>query len=255
MPLSTADQRNILNRLRTARNIVILSGAGLSAESGIPTFRDASNSLWTNIDPMAVASIDGFKQHPEKVWSWHQDMRKLFLDAGPNGGHDAIAQLEALLQPASLKVITQNIDGFHQSAGSSWVAEIHGSTSRVRCHRRCGYVSVWNDHAPHQCRVCGAPLRPDVVWFGEALDEMLFELAEETCESADIFFTVGTSGVVQPAASLATLAKNCGAMVIEVNPRETPHSVIADHVVRASATEFFESLCKAVKALKLRQLR
>lgn len=255
MTLSKSDQTAILEKLRTAKNIVVLSGAGLSAESGIPTFRDSNNSLWANIDPMAVASIDGFKQNPGKVWAWHEDMRKLFAGAGPNGGHDAISQLEALLQPATVKVITQNIDGFHQEAGSSWVAEIHGSTSRVRCHRRCGYVTAWDNKAPHQCPVCGAVTRPDVVWFGEALDAMLFELAEETAAGADVFFTVGTSGIVQPAASLATLAKNSGAMVIEVNPGETAHSVIADYSVRASANEFFQSLCKAIKAMKLRQLR
>lgn len=182
-------------------------------------------------------------------------MRKLFQNAGPNGGHEAIVQLEALLQPVSFRVITQNIDGLHQAAGSSWVAEIHGSTTRVRCHRSCGYFAAWEDNTPHQCPVCSAPARPDVVWFGEALDAMLFELAEETAESADVFFTVGTSGIVQPAASLATLAKNSGALVIEVNPGETPQSVIADYAVRASATEFFPSICMAIKAMKLRQLR
>lgn len=204
---------------------------------------------------MAVASIDGFRHDPGRVWAWHEEMRQRFRNSGPNGGHDAIAELETLLHPAKVKIITQNIDGFHQAAGSTWVAEIHGSTTRVRCHRRCGYVIQWDGVVPLQCPVCDAPTRPDVVWFGEALDEMLFDLAEETAETADVFFTVGTSGVVQPAASLSILAKNSGAMVIEVNPGETPHSVVADFAVRASATEFFKSLCKAVKAMKLRQVR
>lgn len=255
MPLSSSDQIAILERLRTARSVVILSGAGLSAESGIPTFRDASNSLWANTDPMAVASLVGFNQNPDKVWAWHTDMRNLFANAGPNGGHEAIALMEAVLQPAQLKVITQNIDGFHQAAGSSWVAEIHGSTTRIRCHRRCGYIDAWDDDAPQACPNCGAPVRPDVVWFGEALDESLFEVAAQAAEEADVFFTVGTSGVVQPAASLAGLASDSGAMVIEVNPGQTPHSAIADYTVRASATEFFQSLCKALKAMKLSQLR
>lgn len=255
MPLSSSDQTAILETLRTARSVVILSGAGLSAESGIPTFRDASNSLWANADPMAVASLDGFNQNPDKVWAWHTEMRNLFANAGPNRGHDAIALLEAILQPAQVKVITQNIDGFHQTAGSSWVAEIHGSTTRIRCHRRCGFIEAWDDDAPRSCPNCGAPVRPDVVWFGEALEESLFEAAAQAAEEADVFFTVGTSGIVQPAASLAGLASNSGAMVIEVNTGQTPHSVIADYTVRASATEFFQSLCKALKAMKLRQLR
>lgn len=255
MPLSKSDQITILEKLRSAKNIVILSGAGLSAESGIPTFRDSSNSLWANVEPMEVASLQGFLSNPDKVWAWHEDMRKLFANTSPNGGHEAIVQLEALLQPAKVKIITQNIDGFHQEAGSSWVAEIHGSTTRIRCHRRCGFVAAWDNNAPRKCPVCAAATRPDVVWFGEGLDEMLFELAEETAASADVFFTVGTSGIVQPAASLATLAKNCGAIVIEVNPGESNHAVIADYAVSASATEFFQSLCKAIKTMKLRQLR
>lgn len=248
-------QPEILERMRTAKRVVILSGAGLSAESGIPTFRDSSNSLWANVDPMAVASIDGFNQDPERVWAWHNEMRSLFSKAKPNPGHEGIALLEMLLQPATVKVITQNIDGFHQEAGSSWVLDIHGTTRRIRCHRRCGYVALWEDDAPHQCPICSAPVRPDVVWFGEALDEMLFNLAQETSEAADIFFSVGTSGVVQPAASLATIAKNSGAMVVEINPGDTPLSPIADFSVRATASDFFQTLCKAVRTLRLRQAR
>lgn len=255
MTLSTTDQAAILERLRTAKRIVFLTGAGLSAESGIPTFRDSNNSLWSNVDPMAVASIDGFNRNPERVWAWHEEMRRLFSDAGPNAGHEAIAQLEMLLQPAKIEVITQNIDGFHQDAGSSWVLEIHGTTKRIRCHRKCGFISLWEDDAPQQCPVCSGPVRPDVVWFGEGLDEMLFNLAQDSAEAADVFFAVGTSGVVQPAASLTTLAKNSGAMVIEVNPGETAQSMIADYSVRASASDFFQSLCTAVKKMKLRQVR
>jgi NAD-dependent deacetylase len=248
-------QPEILERLRSAKRVVIFSGAGLSAESGIPTFRDAQNSLWTNIDPMAVASIEGFRHDPEKVWAWHDNMRKLFANAGPNAGHEAIAQLEMLLQPAKVQIITQNIDGFHQEAGNTRVLEIHGTTRRIRCHRRCGYVAAWEGDAPHQCPVCSGPVRPDVVWFGEGLDEMLFNLAEEAAQVADIFFAVGTSGVVQPAASLTTLAKNFGAMVVEVNPGKTPQSVLADVCIRVSATEFFQSLTKAVRTMRLRQIR
>jgi len=137
------------------------------------------------------------------------------------------------------------------------VLRVESYCSKPRC---TAVAAVCRDEAvavnvPHNCPVCGAPVRPDVVWFGEALDGMLFELAEEASQTADVFFTVGTSGVVQPAASLAPLAKNHGAMVIEVNPGDTPHSVIADYTVRASATDFFQSLCKAIRAQKFRQLR
>ena len=240
----------ILDRLRSAKKIVFFTGAGVSAESGIPTFRDASNSLWANVDPMAVASIAGFNQDPERVWAWHDEMRKLFSGARPNAGHAAIAELEALLRPATVQVITQNIDGFHQEAGSSWVLEIHGAARRVRCHRRCGYVIPWEDDTPHQCPACAAPLRPDVVWFGEALDEALFALAQEAAENADVFFIVGASGIVYPAAGLVDTAKYAGAMVVEVNPGETPYTRIADYSVRTSSSEFFPSLCVALKKMR-----
>lgn len=246
---------DILERLQLAKRVVIFSGAGLSAESGIPTFRDSDNSLWANVDPMAVASIGGFNRDPEKVWAWHEDMRRRFALAKPNPGHEGIALLEMLLQPAKVQVITQNIDGFHQEAGSSCVLEIHGTARRVRCHRRCGYIAEWKDEAPRKCPVCAAPVRPDVVWFGEMLDETLFEAAQDITEAADIFFAVGTSGVVQPAASLATLASNSGAMVIEVNIGKTPLSRYADHTALTSASDFFQALCKAVRKMKLRQVR
>lgn len=246
MCLPSSRQTLILEQLRSAREIVFFTGAGLSAESGIPTFRDASNSLWANVDPMAVASIESFNRDPERVWAWHDEMRKLFSGAHPNAGHAAIAELEQLLLPARIRVITQNIDGFHQEAGSAWVLEIHGTARRVRCHRRCGYFSVWEDSTPHQCPSCGAPLRPDVVWFGEALDEALFTLAQETSREADVFFIVGTSGIVYPAADLAHIAKHAGAMVVEVNPGETSLAQIADHSVRASASDFLPSLCEAL---------
>lgn len=245
----------ILERLITVKKITLLTGAGLSAESGIPTFRVTQNSLWANIDPMAVASIDGFNKDPEKVWAWHDDMRKLFAGAKPNQGHEGIALLEMLLQPAKVQVITQNIDGFHQEAGSSLVLEIHGTTRQIVCSRECGYVAAWRDDSPRLCPVCGGRSRPNVVWFGEALNEMLFEAAEESCKTADIFFAVGTSGVVQPAAGLALLAGNSGAMTVEVNPGETPFSKFADHSIRASASEFFLELCSAVRSKRLRQLR
>jgi len=248
-------EAGILERLRTAKRVVVLSGAGLSAESGIPTFRDAESSLWSNVDPMAVASLDGFEKDPERVWAWHEEVRKTFAGAQPNPGHDGIALLEMLLQPATVQVITQNVDGFHQEAGSGRVLEIHGTTRRVRCHRRCGYVAVWEGDVPHRCPICSAAVRPDVVWFGETLDVMMFEHAEKAAQSADVFFVVGTSGVVRPAAGLATLSKNSGAMVVEVNPSDTPHSLVADYAVRESASHFFPSLCKAVRSMQLRQIR
>jgi NAD-dependent deacetylase len=255
MDMTQTDRTALLERIRSAKRVVIFSGAGLSAESGIPTFRDANNSLWANVDPMAVASIKAFKENPERVWAWHEEMRKMFSNSKPNPGHEAMSGLEMLLQPAKVQVITQNIDGFHQDAGNSWVLEIHGTTRDIRCHRNCGFIEHWSDISPRKCPVCGAPTRPSVVWFGESLDEARFDLATEAAEMADVFFVVGTSGMVQPAASLPIRAKNNGAMVVEVNPSTTPLSSKVNLKVRASASDFFPKLCKDISAMRLRQVR
>jgi len=237
---------DLLEPLARAGEVVVFTGAGLSADSGIPTFRDGSTGLWANIDPEEVASIEGFENNPDKVWAWHESMRSLFAEVQPNTGHEGIAALEALLPNARVTVITQNIDGLHQAAGSTRVLEIHGSVLRIRCHHHCGFVEHWpaGHAAPRRCPSCGAPARPDVVWFGEALDQDVFSLAAQATLDADVFFTVGTSAIVQPAASLAMAAKEYGALLIEVNPYETPFSVHADYAVRSGASEFFPALWK-----------
>ena len=240
--------RNLLIPLSRATKVVILSGAGLSAESGIPTFRDGATGLWANVDPDEVVSIDGFRRNPNRVWEWHKAMRDLFAEVRPNAGHTGIAALEQLLPKARISVITQNIDGLHQAAGSSRVLEIHGSALRVRCHRHCGFVAEWPAGQPgiRQCPSCGAPARPDVVWFGEALDSDLLSQAADASAEADIFFAVGTSSVVQPAASLAMLARDGGALVVEINPHETPFTEYADHSIRCGASQFFPALTDAL---------
>ena len=244
----------LLAPLAEAREIIIFSGAGLSADSGIPTFRDGATGLWANVDPLEVASIEGFENDPDKVWKWHQSMRALFATAKPNAGHSGISTLEQLLPDSRITVITQNIDGLHQAAGSTRVLEVHGSALRIRCHRHCGFVDSWDGHATtRRCPLCGAPVRPDVVWFGEALDEDTLAFAAEAACSADILFTVGTSAVIQPAASLPMLARENGALIVEVNPFETPFTEYASHSVRAGASEFFPALIAALAAISASQ--
>ena len=240
---------DLLQPLAQAREVVVFTGAGLSADSGIPTFRDGATGLWANIDPEEVVSIEGFERDPDKVWAWHESMRSLVADVCPNAGHDEIAELESLLPNARVTVVTQNIDGLHQAAGSTRVLEIHGSALRVRCHDHCGFVEAWEaGQTPHRrCPSCGAPARPDVVWFGEALDDEVFSLAAQATLDADVFFTVGTSAIIQPAASLAMAAKEYGALLIEVNPHETPFSEHADYSARIGASEFFPSLREALE--------
>lgn len=238
----------LLAPLSRATSVVVLSGAGLSADSGIPTFRDGATGLWANIDPDEVVSIDGFRRNPDKVWAWHQTMRDLFADVRPNAGHTGIAALESLLPNASVTIITQNIDGLHQAAGSTHVLELHGSALRVRCHRHCGFMTPWpvGQAGIRQCPGCGAAARPDVVWFGEALDSDVLSQAIDAASSADIFFSVGTSSVVQPAASLPVLARDGGALLVEVNPHETPCSDMSDWSIRAGASRFFPALTMAL---------
>jgi len=240
--------KSLLIPLAEAREVVILSGAGLSADSGIPTFRDGATGLWANIDPDEFVSIGGFQRNPEKVWAWHKAMRDLFAEVQPNAGHGGIATLEHLLPNARVTIITQNIDGLHQAAGSNRVLEIHGSALRVRCHRHCGFVEPWpvGSDGARQCPSCGAAARPDVVWFGESLDEDLISLAVDAAQSADVFFSVGTSSVIQPAASLSMMAKDSGALVVEVNPHETAFTEYADHSARTGASQFFPALVEAL---------
>jgi len=240
--------KSLLIPLAEAREVVILSGAGLSADSGIPTFRDGATGLWANIDPDEFVSIGGFQRNPEKVWAWHKAMRDLFAEVQPNAGHAGIATLEHLLPNARVTIITQNIDGLHQAAGSAHVLEIHGSALRVRCHRHCGFVEPWpvGYDGTRKCPACGALARPDVVWFGESLDEDLISLAVDASQSADVFFSVGTSSVIQPAASLSMMAKDSGALVVEVNPHETAFTDYADCSARTGASQFFPALVEAL---------
>ena len=235
---------DLLEPLVKARDVGILTGAGLSAESGVPTFRDGATGLWTNADPDSVASIKGFENGPEAVWAWHEAMHSICFNARPNAGHKGVASLEWLLPRARVTVITQNIDGLQQAAGSSRVLEIHGSALRVRCHQRCGFSIAWREvpMVSRQCPTCGAPARPDVVWFGEPLEGFQFSLAIKATLSADVFITIGTSASVYPAASLPLAAKENGALLIEVNPHETPITKHVDLSVRLGASDFFSEL-------------
>ena len=230
--------------LRRARRVVVFTGAGLSADSGIPTFRDGATGLWADVDPDEVASLEGFDRNPDKVWAWHEAMRALFAKAEPNAGHHGIVELARRLPEALVTVITQNIDGLHQAVGSRRVLEIHGSVQRVRCHQDCGYREDWHIDAVvlRRCPSCGAPTRPDVVWFGEALDDDVFANAIDAALEADVFISVGTSVIVQPSASLPMAAKQNGALIVEVNPHATPLSPFADHSVRSGASAFFAAL-------------
>ena len=245
MKTDRLELETIASLLRKAKEIVVFSGAGLSADSGIPTFRDGATGLWNNVDPDEVASIDGFLRRPQLVWNWLLQLKHLIDECSPNPGHLAIAQLESLCRDKQLTIITQNIDGYHARAGNAQVLEVHGTIHQVRCHRRCGFRTVWEESAvaPYPCPHCGAPVRPDLVLFGEMLDEEVFAAAEVRSLNADLFFCVGTSFPVQPAARLPLWAKYGGATVVEINPHPTPLSEAADYSLRSGASQFFAALC------------
>lgn len=217
-------------RLAQVKRLVVLTGAGVSKESGIPTFREAQDGLWARYDPMRMASREGFLQDPELVWAWYEHRFGMVEAAQPNPGHFAIAELEQIIP--STAVITQNIDGLHQLAGSGSVFELHGSIRRYKCldGRHTGFTraDLMGQGKPPRCPYCGDLLRPDVVWFGEYLPEAVLAAAYALSEQCDAILVVGTSGVVQPAASLPYVAARAGAAIIDVNPDRDEIARMAD---------------------------
>jgi NAD-dependent deacetylase len=222
----------VADRIRGASKIVFVTGAGISQESGIPTFR-GKDGYWRKYDAMSLATIEAFYENPKLVWEWYEDRRKNILAAKPNAGHIAIAKLAEYKDVA---VLTQNIDGLHQKAGSKNVYELHGSIIRIKC-TKCSFIEDMPesfDVLPPGCK-CGNILRPDVVWFGEPLSQDVWIDAIMHAQSCDVMIIVGTSLIVSPANSLPLYAKQNGATLIEVNPDPTPMSEHMDISVRDTA--------------------
>ena len=205
--------------LRRARHVVVLTGAGVSAESGLPTFRDALTGLWARHRPEDLATPEAFERDPGIVWAWYRMRREAALAAEPNSAHLALAKLEVLAPRFTL--VTQNVDGLHRRAGSRNVVELHGDLTRARCSREGVAVERWEEPVeggqPPRCEGCGAYLRPDVVWFGEQLPEKALNQAWASVYDCDLFLAVGTSNLVEPAASLPWLAAARGAVVGVIN--------------------------------------
>jgi NAD-dependent deacetylase len=235
-------------RLRSASRTVILTGAGVSEESGIPTFRDAQTGLWAKYDPLELATPDAFARNPKLVWQWYEWRRSLRREAKPNPGHYALATLEKFF--ARVVIVTQNIDGLHRVAGSRDVIELHGNLQRDKCARENVVIERASARATNEglfaCPNCGAYLRPDVVWFGETLPRDALERAFREAMQCDAFFSIGTSAMVEPAASLPRLAKQAGAFIVEINPAPTPISEIADAIVRGKSGAVLPELARAL---------
>jgi NAD-dependent deacetylase len=236
---------HLLVDLRDAERVVALTGSGVSAESGVPTFREAETGFWETFDPRELATVEAFARDPRLVWDWYAWRRELVKGAEPNAGHVALAELERRISTFTL--VTQNVDGLHQRAGSSEVIELHGNILRSKCSLEGTTVDAYDPaERPPPCPNCGAPLRPDVVWFGEVLPVAAFEAATEAARSCDLLLSVGTSSLVYPAAALPFEAMENEAVLVEVNLDETPLTVHADHVVRGPAGEMLPRLVSAI---------
>jgi NAD-dependent deacetylase len=238
------DLARVASALATARSVFVLTGSGISSESGLPTFRGV-DGLWRTHRVEVLASAAGFARDPELVWTWYNERRAAHLAAEPNAGHRALAELQARIHDMTLA--TQNVDSLHARAGSRDVLELHGSLREARCDR-CGARRTL-DRALDRSEIghaCGGRFRPDIVWFGESLPANVFERAARAAARADVVLVIGTSGMVNPAASLATLAPKPDALVVEVNPDETAITPRADVAIRDRAARALPALLETV---------
>ena len=256
--------RTLVERLAGAERVAVLTGAGVSAESGVPTFRDPGG-LWQQFRPEELANVDAFLANPVLVQGWYRHRREVVDGCAPNPGHAALAELEAWVtaRGGDFLLATQNVDGLHARAGSERVVELHGSLTRSLC-QACGRPATraetdaaaespsrtGSGSEPARCPACGGLVRPDVVWFGEALDAAHLDAAAEAAASADVFLSVGTSAVVYPAASLPLIARAHGAYTAEINPEPSELAGALDEQIPARAGDVLPALVDAVRAAR-----
>lgn len=230
--------------LREASQVAVLTGAGISAESGVPTFRDAQTGYWAQFRAEDMATEEGFRAHPERVWGWYMHRRQLMVGVQPNAGHIALAEF-AQHHPGRLTLITQNVDGLHQRAGSHGVLCLHGDLMEDRfldLPRPCCHPDTVEAGTPPHCPRCGNLLRPGVVWFGEALPLAVFDAAQQAARACNLMLVVGTAGVVYPAAGLAHSARAAGARVVVVNTAASELDGVAHAVLHGGAAQVLPAL-------------
>lgn len=238
------------NRIIEAKSAVVLTGAGVSKESGLDTFRDPGG-FWSQHNPMDLASQGGFAENPKLVWQWYMFRRNTLTNAKPNPGHFALKEMENLFE--SFAIFTQNVDRLHHQAGSRKVYELHGNIIESHCND-CGLVyldEIDVEKALPVCPVCKGFVRPSVVWFGEQLPEDVLESAVDWTRSADLFFTIGTSAEVYPAAQLPHLAKESGAYVVEINPNPTSFTRFADLSLREPSGIILPQILELIREIRL----
>jgi NAD-dependent deacetylase len=232
----------LLSRLGSADRVVFFTGAGMSAESGVPTFR-GEDGIWKKLKPEELANFNAFIRNPEIVWEWYKHRKKIMADIIPHKGYGVIARMERTF--AHVTVITQNIDNLHRRAGSTDVIELHGNIERnycITCGEPYADQKILESAVVPRCEKCGGLVRPDVVWFGENLPEDEWDHAVRAAGSADVFFSVGTSAVVYPAASIPQYARRSGAYCVEINPEPTPLWSSMNSVIQAKAGEALVAL-------------
>jgi NAD-dependent deacetylase len=234
----------VRSKISTARSVTVLTGAGISADSGVPTFR-GTDGLWRTFRAEDLATPEAFARDPRLVWEWYNWRRELIATKRPNAAHDVVAQMERRFERFWL--ITQNVDGLHRDAGSRNLSEIHGNIWIVRC-TGCGRVAE-NRDVPIAilplCRSCGELLRPHIVWFGESLAEEDLQKSDAALQASDLCFIIGTSGLVYPAAGFASIAKQSGAFVVEINLDPTPHTGLVDAALQGRAKDIVPLLLQA----------
>ena len=239
----------LAKRLARARRVAVLTGAGVSAESGIATFRDA-DGLWSRFKPEELANVRAFLENPDLVQSWYRERRRIAREAQPNPGHTALTRLETLVDDFTL--ITQNVDSLHERAGSRNILELHGNITRsycIDCRREPEAPDLVEERLA-TCKACGGLIRPDVVWFGEILPERTIEAAYQAAKRADVFLSVGTSAVVYPAADIPRIAGHHGAYVAEINIEPSAIADMIDETVLGSSGTVLPRLVEAVEHLK-----
>ncbi len=252
-PSFDAQIETVVKKLSTAKSVVVFTGAGVSAESGVPTFRD-KGGLWTKFKPEELANFDAFMKNPDLVTSWYSYRRKIMGEVKPNPGHYAITEFENLFD--DFCVITQNVDNLHRRAGSKKIFELHGNIERnycIKCKKNHDLTGNYSEHAI-KCE-CGGLIRPDVVWFGEILPQDQYSGAVAAAESCDVFFSVGTSAVVYPAAYMIIYAKQAGAFVVEVNVDYTDLSHYANVTLIGKAGEILPAIIKKLNYFYSSNLR
>lgn len=239
----------LARKIMNCKRVAALTGAGISAESGVPTFR-GKEGLWGKFRPEELATMDAFMANPQIVWEWYNWRRKLLSEVKPNEGHYALCSLADRFEHFAL--ITQNVDGLHRQAGSTDILELHGNIRRNKCMDCASPFTGSDEINPEEipvCLKCGGKIRPDVVWFGEMLDEEIIQKAFEEAESADLFFSIGTSAVVHPAASLPSTAKRHGAILVEINMEPTPLTDLADFHFPVKSGEFLPKLADCLQQI------